>query len=41
MATRTEAQEDNNSSCWVCNNSLDDLFDYCHGEDSAANMGSL
>lgn len=41
MEARTEAKEDNNGISWVCDNSVDDLFDHCHGEDGAQSMGSI
>lgn len=41
MEARTEAEEDNNSRFWVCDDSLDDLFDHCHGEDDTQSMGSI
>ena len=41
MEARTEAEEDNNGTCWVCDDRLDDLFDHCHREDDPHSMGSI
>lgn len=41
MEARTKAEEDNNGISWVCDDSLDDLFDHRHRKDGTQSLGSI